>query len=193
MHLLQHHWPRWCMTRDLMLRCLRAPTVGLTIAIALFSGCGTTYQPERSIQQVANDASPEARGELPTTEIPSLAEQNPFAAVDEKNSIFFSQGSSALSPSEKDKIQRAASLLKDDKGLSVRLIGRANDNGSRSLNLAVADARVEAVASSLKRLGVKTSQIKKTVIGGEKPPNTCRSAECRQMMRRVEFVFSKTK
>lgn len=89
------------MTRDLMLRCLRAPTVGLTIAIALFSGCGTTYQPERSIQQVANDASPEARGELPTTEIPSLAEQNPFAAVDEKNSIFLFAGFKRTQPQRK--------------------------------------------------------------------------------------------
>ena len=181
------------MTKKPTLRCLRVVTGALSVAIALLSGCGTTSQPERPIQPVPKDAQPEGRGESPSSDISDSAEQNAVTSVDEKSNIFFSQGSSALSQSEKGKLQRAALLLKEDKRLSVKLIGHANDNGSRSFNLAVADARVESVSASLKKLGVKARQIKKSVVGSEKLPNACRSAECRQQMRRVELVFSKAK
>jgi outer membrane protein OmpA-like peptidoglycan-associated protein len=181
------------MTKKPTLRCLPVVTGALSVAIALLSGCGTTSQPERSIQPVSKEERPEGKGESPSPDISSQAEHNAVTAVDKQSSIFFSQGSSALSQSEKGKLQRAAILLKEDRRLSVKLIGHANENGSRSFNLAVADARVESVSASLKKLGVKARQIKKSVVGSEKLPNACRSAECRQQMRRVELVFSKAK
>ena len=72
----------------------------------------------------------------------------------------------------------------------VDLTGHANDNGSPSYNLAVADARIQSVSASLKKLGVRPQQIKKSVIGGEKTPSICRSQDCRRKMRRVELIIS---
>lgn len=167
---------------------------GLSLALLFLSGCGTTPQPERPIQQEAKHASlPEAKAEAQLAQTSTTIHQNAVVEIDEKNTIFFSLGSSTLSQSEKDKLHLAAKSLKGDKGLFVTLVGRANGNGSRSFNLAVADARVESVVISLKRLGVKAYQIRKAVIGGEKAPSTCRSIECRRKMRHVELVFSTTK
>ncbi|MFZ2974731.1 MAG: OmpA family protein [Ferribacterium limneticum] len=180
------------MTKVLSPHCFRAAMVGLSFSIALLSGCGTTSQPERPVQQALNSPAPsEAKTASPPINAPSESAKKAEAEVDEKMSVFFVFGSSAVRHGEMYKLRSAASLLKEDNGLSVTLIGHASDNGSRSVNLAVADARVEAVSASLKKLGVKARQIRKTVIGSEKPPGNCGSAECRRKMRRVELVFSK--
>lgn len=180
------------MTKVPIPRCFRAVILGLSFSITLLSGCGTTSQAERPVNQLLKPPVPtEAKAESPPGKASSLPTKKAEAEIDEKLSVFFSHGSSAVGLSEKNKLRDAAILLKEDSGLSVTLIGHANDNGSRSVNLAVADARVEAVAASLKKFGVKARQIKKNVIGGEKPPGNCGSAECRRKMRRVELVFSK--
>lgn len=114
-----------------------------------------------------------------------------MAEIDESSSVFFALGSSTVTPSEKGKLTLAAQRLKDDRELDITLIGHTDDNGSRSLNVAVADARVASVSAALKRLGVRTQQIKKKVSGSEKSSGVCRSEACRQKMRRVELVISK--
>lgn len=105
--------------------------------------------------------------------------------------VFFSLGSSTVSNKEKFKIDALARRLLDNKNLVATLIGHANDNGSSSFNLAVSDSRVMAVAEQLRKHGVQRSQIRKEALGSEQTPKSCRSAECRQRSRRVEFVFTK--
>ena len=136
----------------------------------------------------------ESREALPDSKTTTEPEQSAVVDVDEKYSIFFPLGSSTARWSEQEKLQTLAQKLKEDRGLSVTLVGHANDNGSRSFNLAVADARVESVSVALKKLGVKTQQIKKKIVGSEDLPRDCRSASCRQKMRRVDlFVATSTR
>ncbi len=188
------HWRKWLMIKGPIscARCLT--TLGLILQMVLGSGCSLTRPPEQ-LGRVATtlEAGPEEakRGnDSLLADTPKQTEQNALAEVDEKNSIFFSLGSSAINLSGKEKLRDAAKLLKNDKKQIVTLIGHANDNGSPSFNLAVADARVQSVGAFLKSLGVKFSQIKKKVYGGEKLLNVCQSVKCRQTMRRVELVFS---
>jgi len=54
----------------------------------------------------------------------------------------------------------------------------------------VADSRIGAVASALKKLGIAAHQIQRSVRGDEEVPADCRSSECRRAMRRVDLVFS---
>ena len=172
--------------------CARRTTLpGLIFPLLFVIGCSSTPQAERSVQAIA---APEARTEIKTeslpTDTPHQPEQNVATEIDEKNSIFFSLGSSTINQREKDKLRLIASLLKNDKALYATLFGHAFDNGSRSFNLAVADARVESVSATLKNLGVKSRQIKKVVNGEEKPPTACKSSECHRKMRRVEIIIS---
>jgi outer membrane protein OmpA-like peptidoglycan-associated protein len=111
--------------------------------------------------------------------------------IHEDECVFFPLGASTVSNKEKHKIDALAQRLLDDKNLVVTLIGHANDNGGSSFNLAVSDGRVMAVAEQLRKHGVQRSQIRKEALGSERTPKSCRSAECRQRSRRVEFAFSK--
>ena len=189
---LQCHWQKWFMTKTPTSCAHRATALGMIFPLVFMFGCGSTPQPDRSIPVMAAlETHTEVKVESLPADTPNQPEQNVLAEVDEKNSNFFSLGSSTLNQREKDKLRNIASLLKNDKALCATLIGHAYDNGSRSFNLAVADARVESVSAILKKLGVKSRQIKKVVNGGEKPPTVCQSAECRRMMRRVELVFSR--
>ena len=106
------------------------------------------------------------------------------------DSIYFAPGSSSISPAGRSKLKRLAQRLLADKRQVVTLIGHANDNGSASFNLAVADSRIGAVASALKKLGIAAHQIQRSVRGDEEVPADCRSSECRRAMRRVDLVFS---
>lgn len=169
----------------------RLTALGLFITIGFMSGCASKAQPEQPIQVSAGQESVvKAKADSQVVETAKVAEQNAIAEVDETTSIFFSLGSRTVNQSEKGKLSLTAHRLKDDKSLFVTLVGHANDNGSRSFNLAVADARVESVSAILRKLGVKTHQIKKEVSGSEKMPSFCRSEACRRKMRRVELIIS---
>ena len=164
---------------------------GLLLSIFLMAGCGSIPQSERptplaSVPQLLAESESEA-AHLKTT---LVTEQNAIAAIDERISIFFVLGSSTINQRERGKLRNIATILKSNKSLYVTLIGHANDNGSRSFNLAVADARVESVGAALKKIGVSPRQIKKNVIGGEQFPRACQSTECRRKMRRVELIVS---
>lgn len=170
---------------------LRYSVLALFIPVFFMVGCGSIAESQQSIPVVAMPEPPlDAKVEPKSPETTSLAEKSPSVVIDEKSSIFFSLGSSSISPLEKNKLRDVANLLKNDKAMRVTLIGYSNDNGSSSFNIAVADARVESVGTVLKKLGVKPHQIKKNVIGGEKVPSVWRSAEYRRKMRRVELVIS---
>jgi peptidoglycan-associated lipoprotein len=179
------------MTKDSASCGLCATTLGLLLPMFLMFGCGSTSQPERPVQVATMlEPLPNATAESQPSETTTVAEQNALAEVDEKNSIFFPLGSSTINHRERDKLRHIANLLKNNKTMHVILIGHANDNGSSSFNLAVADARVESVSKTLKKHGVRAQQIKKRVIGGEKISRACQSAECRRKMRRVELIIS---
>lgn len=170
---------------------LRDRAQGLLLTVFFMFGCSSTPQPERPAQIASVvEPLPEPKTEARKSETTIAAEQNAVADVDEKDSIFFSLGSSTINQGEAGKLRHFSTLLKSNKALHVTLIGEANDNGSSSFNLAVADARVESVVTALKKAGVKPHQIKKKVVGGEKIPSACRSAECRRKMRRVKLVMS---
>lgn len=179
------------MTKEPASCGLRSTVLMLFLPMFFMFGCGSTSQPERPIQVVAMpERLPEAKTESQPPETTSVAEQNAVAEVDDKNSIFFSLGSSTINQRERDKLRHIAILLKSNKAMYVTLIGHASESGSSSFNLAVADARVESVGTVLKKTGVKRHQIKKKVIGSEKISGACQSQECRRKMRRVELIIS---
>ena len=113
-----------------------------------------------------------------------------FLPANPAETIFFSPGASTISSSERGKLKPLAARLKADRRLAVTLIGHANDTGSRSFNVAIADARIAATVAALKKMGVAAYQFRKRIVGDEKVPANCRSAECRRSMRRVDLVFS---
>lgn len=163
------------------------------LIVGCLGGCVSTAQPEHPIRVIDTaEPLPVIQTAIqPQSETKAItAEPDPTGEVDEKTNVFFTLGSSTVGNSEQGKLYALAKLLKAKQGSNVTLVGYANDNGSRSFNLAVADARVQSVSLILKKFGVKPFQIKKRNVGSESLPNACRSVSCRQLMRRVELLFS---
>lgn len=180
------------MTKAPAITRLHGILLWVLIAV-VFGGCASTSKPEHSIpaEDTVERLSVNQDALLPQSETKvAAAESSSIDEIDENRNVFFTVGSSTVGKCERDKLQALAKLLKAEQGSYVTLIGHANDNGSRSFNLAVADARVQSVSVILKKFGVKPFQIKKRNVGSESLPNACRSVSCRQLMRRVELLFS---
>lgn len=178
------------MTRSKALACaLLAAVIGSQLAACT--------GPAPKATPATADGAAQATGKQ--TDNPAGNDQAPGAATAAAQTIpgqvaeeriYFAPGSSSISSTERSKLKRLAQRLQADKRQVVTLIGHANDNGSPSFNLAVADSRIGAVASTLKKLGIAAHQIQRSVRGDEEVPADCRSSECRRAMRRVDLVFS---
>lgn len=166
--------------------------IAILLLVTLLAACAAMPQPETAPVTPGVSGAPvpqaEARTGQGTQDKPKAAEKSEVLPANPEESIFFSPGSSAIASSERVKLKLLAGRLLNDRRQSVTLVGYAANQGSRSLNLAIADARIGAVANALKKQGVSTYQIRRQVSGAVKSDN-CRSSECWRLMRRVDLVF----
>lgn len=167
--------------------------LAMSLLLALLAACAANPRPETPVVASGAGGSATPRAAAPAgpgaQEPPPAAVKNEGLPVGTEESIFFAPGSHAIASSERRKLELLASRLVGERRQSVTLVGYANDHGSRSFNLAIADSRISAVAKVLKKHGVSTYQIRRRVGSGEVRSASCRSSECWRLMRRVDFVF----
>ena len=147
---------------------------------------------------VPNDSAPAGPTEIPVIAAPpvvakpELAPQAELAPapeqIEEKN-IYFESASTTVGVHGKIKLRAHADRLKADPASLVTLVGHTDDLGSRNYNLALAEQRILSVSNLLRKYGVRRKQIRRYRGDSERVPNSCKSAECRQKMRRVELVY----
>lgn len=157
---------------------------GTVWLLALLAGCAG--QPSAPTQPTT-EAAPSADRSKVTK--PRVAEAPATAALDSEHNIFFKDDELRLDPEDNQKLQRHAQRLKDNPKLRVTLVGYADDQGSRAIQLAKAEQRLDAVFQSLRRMGVPVRQLKRYPVGREKTSPGCNTADCRDNMRRVELVY----
>ena len=103
--------------------------------------------------------------------------------------VFFTYDSSSLSSSTQSALDANASCIKQ-KGSTVRLAGHADERGTAEYNIALGEDRAQAVATYLKRLGIKGANISTISYGEESPSKMCAETDpdsCHRQNRRVEF------
>lgn len=154
------------------------------LLLAMLAGCAS--QPHAPTQP-ATEATPSA--DRSKVIRPRVVETPATAALDPENNIFFKDNELRLDPEDGQKLQRHAQRLKENPKLRVTLVGFADDQGSRSFQLAKAEQRLDAVFQSLRRMGVAVRQLKRYPVGREKTNPGCNAADCRNNMRRVELVY----
>lgn len=161
----------------------------------LLAGCaGSEPNPKPAVatdDSAAGAGMPPRQAPLPTAP-PAESTTTGSAAVQPANpaeSIFFLPGSSAIAATERHKLNPLAARLQADRRLTVTLVAHTNDYGSRSFNLAIADARIGTVIKELKKQGVAAYQIRKQPGSDQMEAVNCRTSECWRSMRRVDFVF----
>lgn len=164
---------------------------GLLAALVL-AGCATQPLPPAATGPELPEPAPSATAPAPVTPTISpavVAEAKVIAAVDGENSIFFASAQTDVDQPGKHKLRVHAARLKEDRKLRVRLVGYTDNQGSRSYNIALAERRVRAVYDLLRKFGVSSLQLRHRSVGGEMANKSCRSAECRNLMRRVELQY----
>jgi outer membrane protein OmpA-like peptidoglycan-associated protein len=159
---------------------------GLLGLLALLAGCAGSA-PRQEAPVTAPATTLQVASELATAPEPQAAPPKP--TVDVENSVFFASADATLDADDKAKLVLHATRLKADPKLVVTLVGHTDHLGSPSYNLAIADKRIDAVFAQLRAHGVPARQIRRYGMGGETAPINCRSAACRQQMRRVDLVY----
>lgn len=158
---------------------------GPLLLLALLAGCAG--QPSAPAKPATEAATPSADRSKATK--PRVVEAPETAVLDPENNIFFKADELRLDPEDGQKLQRHAQRLKENPKLRVTLVGYADDQGSRAIQLAKAEQRLDAVFQSLRRMGVPVRQLKRYPVGREKTSPGCNMADCRDNMRRVELVY----
>lgn len=160
---------------------------GIAATVLLLAACGQA--PVRTTGQ-ADAVSPVAQEEKvlpPVADKPSEAQI--MAQVNLDNSVFFPAVGTELDAASLKRLAALAERLKAMEEGIVTLHGYTDHLGSPSYNLAIAEQRVNAVATALRRNGIAATQIRRNAVGSERVPAACRSVQCRRLMRRVELVF----
>lgn len=172
---------------------LKSFCTGLVTLGLLLSGCASTPPTTRTTQ-----SDPVEDQQPPTPQATSvLAESQPVlqervAPINHENNIYFALGATNVDQAGENKLREHAARLKEDPKLLVTLIGLTDNSGSRSVNLLIAEQRVDAVAKRLRSYGVQNSQIRRYPLGSKTADESCNTAACRQIMRRVELSYPVT-
>jgi peptidoglycan-associated lipoprotein len=115
---------------------------------------------------------------------------DPFAAGELANVIYFDFDSSELRADDTDIVTRHAIQLRDNPGWSVRLEGHADERGSREYNIGLGERRAQTVRRMLLIQGAAASQIVTVSFGEERPAAFGSDEDAYAQNRRVEFKYT---
>lgn len=162
----------------------------LPVSILLLAGCGSMPNNAPSSENATPDQAATApsgvesqRGAL------AAAADAAEAALAEENIVYFASGSTTVDHAGEAKLRQHAEYLKQNPKKILTITGHTDDLGSINYNLAIAEERMMNVGKLLKAYGAPPRQIRRNRAGNGKKPEICRTAECRQKMRRVELIY----
>jgi outer membrane protein OmpA-like peptidoglycan-associated protein len=104
------------------------------------------------------------------------------------NNIYFESGSAQIKAESFGILDQVAATLLANSGVSVRIAGHTDSDGSNSYNQGLSESRANSVRDYLVNKGVATSSLSTIGYGEEQPsvPNT--SAANKAQNRRIEFI-----
>lgn len=170
----------------------------LLLAAGLLAACGgaparppvaAAPAPAQESPAPSLPSAPTSQEAPPAPPAPVTTETPTVPPVPEENRIHFAFGATAVDAAGRQKLLVHAARLKADRKLVVTLVGHTDHLGSSSYNLAIAEQRAAAVAAVLLANGATRLQVRRYGIGNEKADDSCRSAECRRQMRRVDLIY----
>jgi len=180
---------------------LRLTASLLLVSTLTLGGCGTARKELHTGSQATpaaadvptavHGANEESDAEIvtPRQEVVA-AETSRTTAVADEESIYFDLGSSVLDTVALRALRKHAERLKADSKQSVTLVAHTDYLGSRSLNVAIAQQRLNVVVEALKSMGIPRRQLRLSSMGNEKAPRDCKTT-CRRQMRRVDVVYER--
>jgi len=108
--------------------------------------------------------------------------------------VYFESNKSNYTATEKTKIEKLVSLLKENTNYNVNIIGYADSKGNENTNMILSKNRVSSVVQAITSKGIKKARISaQKGLGIADPAATNETPEGRALNRRVEFEMIKTK
>jgi len=109
--------------------------------------------------------------------------------VIELNSARFPTAMSTVLPAHAKELDRVANVMKALPGVSVLVIGHADQRGNDEANLAISAARAQAVVNYLIYVGISPSRLSARGVGDSDLLTRQTDAVSLTLNRRTEFVF----
>ncbi len=112
------------------------------------------------------------------------------ATITLKN-LQFERGQYELLPQSFGDLDALTAMLKENPNMQILIKGHTDNQGDALLNVALSQARVDAVRSYLVQKGIDKKRIGGKGFGGAKPIASNKTEELRKLNRRVEFTVVK--
>jgi len=139
----------------------------------------------------ARDAAADARDELETMRVKFVdlqAEKTARGLVVTLGDVLFEIDRAELKPGASRRLDALVEALKTDPGTTVVIEGHTDSTGGHDHNIALSQARAEAVQSYLTSHGVDSTRIVSRGMGPDYPIASNDTMDGRQQNRRVEVV-----
>lgn len=106
-----------------------------------------------------------------------------------KRAVFFDYDQSLIKAADGPLLQAHANFLRQHPSIKVVVQGNTDERGSREYNLALGQARADAVKRHMTLLGADDRQIDTVSLGKEKPRCTLSEESCWAQNRRGDLVY----
>ncbi|OZI30717.1 cell envelope biogenesis protein OmpA [Bordetella genomosp. 10] len=101
--------------------------------------------------------------------------------------VEFETGSATLTPRGRELLDEVANVLPRIRADKVQIIGHTDSSGSRATNLALSQARADAVKAYMVEKGLPAARFDAVGVGPDQPLMSNATAEGRAKNRRIEF------
>ncbi len=114
---------------------------------------------------------------------------DPNSALNRERSVFFAFDDSNVAAEYSPLVERHAKYLAMNPSLAVRVEGHADERGGPEYNLALGQRRAEAVARSLRLLGVSAARVEAVSYGEERPKASGHDEAAWSQNRRADIAY----
>lgn len=146
----------------------RKSTLALTASLFALAACETAPQGDGSATGTGVDGYNNADSMSPyESSVAPGTLQDFISNVGDR--VFFGYDSAVINAEAQSTLERQASWLMQNPGVTVTIEGHCDERGTREYNLALGERRADATRNYLISLGVKPSRISTISYGKERP------------------------
>jgi peptidoglycan-associated lipoprotein len=155
-----------------------------------YPGSPEALRARKALAALDKDAAAEQSDVMRADEAERTAKYRRAFLIDAGDRVFFSEGSAAIGGRARSMIENQARWLKARPDLTVTVIGRADDGGTRGSALALSRQRAEAVRDMLVAAGIDAGRIALKAAGDRDPLALCKTQICQAQNRNSEVLIN---
>ena len=164
----------------------------ILLALSFMNGCSSKKKVvEQPKQEVKKPEEPKPAPQPQVKQAPQKVEEK-VAELNESalETIYFDFDKSDIKADQRDRMNRNARLLNDNKTVKIRLEGNCDERGTNEYNMALGDRRANSVRQFLMDYGISDSQITTISYGEERPIDPGHNEDAWAKNRRCEFKIT---